>query len=347
MTKTALITGVTGQDGAYLARLLLEKNYRVHGLRQPVAVPDLDRIQDIQNHIELHTGDLTDSGSIVRVIAGTKPDEVYHLGAQTHVHVSFDAPEHTANVNAIGTLRVLEALRTLGLTGTRFFQASTSELFGNASAPQNENTPFEPVSPYAAAKLYAYWMTRIARDAYGLHASNGIMFNHESPLRGENFVTRKITRHVARLLSGDPEPLRLGNLEAKRDWGHAEDMAEMIWRIVQHDTPGDYIVATGQSHSVRDFATIALTIAGFDPAWQGEGLNERAIDRKTGKILVVIDEVFFRPADVNHLCGDSSKAEKILGWKPRHDLRAIVSEMLAHDCAAQAPARIPLKKAYA
>ncbi len=337
--RTALITGITGQDGAYLAELLLAMGYRVIGMRQPSSVPDLVRIQPLMDRyadrFQLVYGDMSDSTSIFRIVAETQPDEIYNLAAQTHVHVSFATPEYSGDINGLGTLRILEAIKTLGLQSkTRFYQASTSELFGNAPAPQNENTPLQPVSPYAVGKLYGYWITRTYRDGFGLHASNGIMFNHESPLRGEDFVTRKITMAVAAIEAGQQSILHLGNLDAKRDWSHAKDVVDMIWRIVQQNKPDDYVVASGIAHTVRDFTTLAFAETGVDLVWQGKGEQEKGIDRKTGRLLVQIDPAFYRPNEVHHLCGDPSKAKRVLAWQPSFTLKDLVRDMIASDRAA-------------
>lgn len=337
--KGALITGITGQDGAYLAEFLLERGYTVHGLRQPSSVPDLERIQDLltrfgETKFFLHYGDMSDGGSIHRILAETQPDEIYNLAAQTHVHVGFDTPEYTANVNGLGVLRMLDAIKTLGLVDqTRFYQASTSELFGNAPAPQNENTPFQPISPYAVAKQFGYSITRTYREAYGLHASNGIMFNHESPLRGEDFVTRKITKAVAAIEAGQQACLWLGNLDAKRDWSHTKDVVDMMWRIVQQDKADDYVVASGQSYTVRDFATWAFAEIGVDVAWQGEARTEKGIDRRTGAVVVQVDPSLYRPTEVHHLCGDATKARTILKWEPQYSLYELVADMVRADRA--------------
>lgn len=324
--KIALITGVTGQDGSILSRFLLDKNYTVYGLRCHSATDDLERLpNDVLNHPEFHflSGDLTDAGNLMRALQNIRPDEIYNLGAQSHVGVSFEVPEATANINGLGTLRLLEAMRTLGLKDTRFYQASSSEMFGNSPGPQDENTPFAPCSPYAAAKLYAYWIVSTYRQSYGLHASNGILFNHESPVRGTEFVTRKIARAVAR-----GEPLAVGNLDAKRDWGHARDYVEGMWLMMQQERPDDYVLATGEAHSVRDFVEAAYAHLGIRIEWQGSGLAERGFCYKTKKILVTVDEKFFRPSDVHHLLGNAAKAKRILGWEPRVGFKQLVAEMV-------------------
>lgn len=325
--KTALITGITGQDGALLARLLLDRGYIVHGLRCYSATDDRERLMGgplEHPDFYLHTGDLADGGNLTRLIQAIAPDELYNLGAQSHVAVSFAVPEQTANINGLGTLRLLESIRTLGLAQkTRFYQASSSEMFGNASGPQDETTPFAPCSPYAAAKLYAYWIVRTYRQAYGIFASNGILFNHESPLRGEEFVTRKIVRAVAR-----GEALTLGNLDSRRDWGHARDYVEGMWLMLQQDQPGDYVLATGESHSVRDFVTAAFAYTGTPVRWEGRGVEEKAICSRTGKILVTVDPSLFRPVDVNHLVGNPAKAGKDLGWRAKTSFQQLVAEMV-------------------
>lgn len=324
--KTALITGVTGQDGSILAQFLLNKNYVVHGLRCYSATYDLERLPDyILNHADFHlcTGDLTDGGNLIRALQTIQPDEIYNLGAQSHVGASFEVPEASADINGLGTLRLLEAMRTLRLNQTRFYQASSSEMFGNGPGPQNEETPFAPCSPYAVAKLYAYWIVRTYRQAHGLHASNGILFNHESPVRGDEFVTRKIARAVA---SG--EKLTLGNLDAKRDWGHARDYVEGMWLMLQQENPGDYVLATGQSHSVRDFVVAAYKHMEVDIQWIGSGITEQGLCRKTKRSLVTIDATLFRPAEIHHLLGNAAKARSVLGWVPRVGFDRLVAEMV-------------------
>lgn len=338
--KIALITGVTGQDGAYLAEFLLDKNYEVHGIKRRTSLFNTDRIdhlyQDIHNEnasFFLHHGDMTDTSSLIRVIQKIEPDEIYNLAAQSHVAVSFEEPEYTANSDAIGPLRILEAIRTLGLESkTRFYQASTSELYGMVQEiPQNEKTPFYPRSPYAAAKLYAYWITVNYREAYGIYACNGILFNHESPIRGETFVTRKITRGLSRIKLGLEECLYMGNLDSKRDWGHAKDYVEMQWMMLQQDKPDDFVIATGQQHTVRDFINIAASKIGFNIEWRGEGINEVGYDVNTQKALVKIDKRYFRPTEVETLLGDPSKAQKILGWKAKTSFDDLVTEMVDED----------------
>ncbi len=338
--KTALITGITGQDGAYLAELLLKKGYEVHGIKRRSSLFNTARIDHLYQdpheenvRLHLHYGDLTDATNLIRVIQEVQPDEIYNLAAQSHVKVSFETPEYTANSDALGTLRLLEAIRILGLEQkTRFYQASTSELYGKASeVPQNEKTPFYPRSPYAAAKLYAYWVTVNYREAYGMFASNGILFNHESPIRGETFVTRKIARAAARIKLGLQEKVYLGNLDAKRDWGHARDYVEAMWKILQHDEPDDFVIATGETHSVREFAELAFREVGFDIQWQGSGIEEKGIDSKTGKVLIQIDPKYFRPTEVDILQGDAGKAREKLGWKPKVSFEQLVSEMVKED----------------
>jgi GDPmannose 4,6-dehydratase len=336
----ALITGITGQDGSYLAELLLDKGYEVHGIKRRASQFNTDRIdhlyedpheEDIQ--LFLHYGDLTDSSNLIRIVQETQPDEIYNLAAQSHVQVSFDSPEYTADVDAVGTLRLLEAIRVLELEDkTRFYQASTSELYGNVrETPQTEETPFYPRSPYAAAKLYAYWITVNYREAYGIHASNGILFNHESPRRGETFVTRKITRAAARIKLGLQEKTYLGNLDAKRDWGHARDYVEGMHRMLQQEKPGDYVLATGRTTTVREFATLAFEAAGIDLAWEGEGEDEKGYDTETGRCVVEIDPRYYRPTEVDILLGDAAKARKELGWQPSTSLEAMAREMIETD----------------
>ena len=339
--KRALITGVTGQDGAYLTRLLLEKGYEVHGVKRRSSSFNTGRIDDLyqdphqaDTSLFLHYGDLTDSTNLIRLIQETKPDEIYNLGAQSHVQVSFETPEYTANSDAVGALRLLEAIRILGMEDTvRFYQASTSELYGKVQeVPQRETTPFYPRSPYAAAKIYAYRITVNYRESYGMHASNGILFNHESPLRGETFVTRKITRAAAAIKLGIQDTLYLGNLDAQRDWGHARDYVEGMWRILQQDNPDDYVLGTGEMHSVRKFVELAFSEVGFDIEWSGSGTDEIGVDSRSGKTIVRIDERYFRPAEVEELLGDSTKARTELGWKTKYSFRELVEEMVREDC---------------
>jgi GDPmannose 4,6-dehydratase len=340
MSKVALITGVTGQDGAYLAESLLAKGYIVHGLRRRSSSFNSSRIEHLYQDLHgadvrffLHYGDLTDSSNLIRLIQQTKPDEIYNLGAQSHVYVSFETPEYTANGDALGTLRLLEAIRILGLEKkTRFYQASTSEMYGKVQEiPQRETTPFYPRSPYGVAKLYAYWITVNYREAYGMHASNGILFNHEGPTRGETFVTRKITRAVAAISRGKQEKLYLGNLDAKRDWGHARDYVEGMWLMLQQATPDDYVLATGETHSVREFVDKAFAAAGHSIVWKGSGENEVGHDAKSGKVLVEVDPRFFRPTEVELLIGDASKARARLGWQPKIMFDELVREMVQSD----------------
>ena len=342
MKKSALITGVTGQDGAYLAEFLLNKGYQVHGLKRRSSLFNTDRIDHLYQdpheknvNFYLHYGDLTDSTNLIRIIREIQPDEIYNLAAQSHVKVSFETPEYTANADALGTLRLLEAIRIMGFTiKTKFYQASTSELYGNVQEiPQTEKTPFYPRSPYAVAKLYSYWITVNYREAYNIFGCNGILFNHESPLRGETFVTRKITRAVARIKLGLQEKIYLGNLNAKRDWGHAADYVEAMWLILQQENPDDYVIATGETYSVREFVKLAFSKVGIKIKWQGEGLEEKGIDRATGKILVEVDPKYFRPTEVDVLLGDSTKARERLGWKPKVSFRELVKMMVEVDLA--------------
>jgi GDPmannose 4,6-dehydratase len=340
MTKTALLTGVTGQDGAYLTRLLLEKGYIVHGVKRRSSSFNTSRIDDLYvdphdpaARFFLHYGDLTDSTNIIRIVQETQPDEIYNLGAQSHVQVSFETPEYTAQSDAIGALRILEAIRILGLEKkSRFYQASTSELYGKVvETPQRETTPFYPRSPYAAAKIYAYWVTVNYREAYGIHASNGILFNHESPLRGETFVTRKITRAVAAIHLELQDVLYLGNLDAKRDWGHARDYVEGMWRIVQHDTPDDFVLGTGEMHSVREFVELAFAKVGTTIEWIGKGVEEVGKSAETGKTLVRVDPRYFRPTEVELLLSDPTKAKNVLGWSHTTSFKELVDDMLESD----------------
>lgn len=340
MAKTALITGIGGQDGAYLARLLLRKDYRVFGFGRRSTVDNMVRISDLvgERHdgdakVEMVYGDLADATSLYRLLASVRPDEIYNLAAQSHVHASFEAPEHTADVDGLGVLRLLEAMRTLGLTNARFYQASTSELFGDAPSPQSEETPFRPRSPAAAAKLYAYWIVRTYREGYGLHASNGILFNHESPLRGGDFVTRKISRSAASAALDDGGVLTLGNLNAKRDWGHARDYVDGMWRMLQQPSSGDYVLATGQATTVRAFCDAAYRAAGVMLKWEGAGVDEIGCDAATGDALIKVDPAYFRPNEVESLCGDPTKAMAELGWMPRTSVDELAAEMVAHDLA--------------
>jgi GDPmannose 4,6-dehydratase len=340
MTKVALVTGITGQDGAYLCEFLLRKNYIVHGVKRRSSSFNTGRIETLyqdphteNRHLILHYGDMTDSTNLIRIVQETQPDEIYNLAAQSHVHVSFETAEYTANADAIGTLRLLEAIRLLGLARkTRFYQASTSELFGKVQEiPQTEKTPFYPRSPYAAAKLYAYWMVVNYREAYGLHASNGILFNHESPLRGETFVTRKITRGVAAIRLGFQDRLYLGNLDAQRDWGHARDYVSGMWLMLQQDEPDDYVLATGVSTRVRDFVTRAFAEADIAILWEGNGLSEKGICAQTRRVLVEVDPRYFRPTEVEFLLGDASKAAKKLGWRHQISVEELCAEMVRED----------------
>jgi GDPmannose 4,6-dehydratase len=338
--KTALVTGITGQDGAYLAGLLLKKGYAVHGIKRRSSLFNTQRIDSLYSDaherklpLYVYYGDLTDGASLTRLCQLIKPDEVYNLGAQSHVKVSFEAPEYTSEVDALGALKLLEALRLVGMhKQVRFYQASTSELYGLVQeVPQKETTPFYPRSPYGVAKLYAYWITRNYREAYGMYACNGILFNHESPLRGETFVTRKITRAAARIRLGLQNRLYLGNLNALRDWGHARDYVEAMWLMLQQDEPDDYVVATGEQHSVREFAQLAFQHAGIELVWRGEGTDEVGVDRATGKELVLVDPGYYRPAEVETLLGDPTKAREKLGWRPRVSFEELVREMVAAD----------------
>jgi GDPmannose 4,6-dehydratase len=345
--KVALITGVTGQDGAYLAQLLLQKGYVVHGVKRRSSSFNTGRVDDIyvdpherDARFFLHYGDLTDATNLIRLVRETQPTEIYNLGAQSHVQVSFETPEYTGNADALGTLRLLEAIRILGLEkSVRFYQASTSELYGKAvQTPQNETTPFRPRSPYAAAKLYAYWITINYREAYGIFAANGILFNHESPTRGETFVTRKITRAVASIHRGLQDTLYLGNIDARRDWGHARDYVEGMWRILQHSEADDFVLATGETHSVREFVELAFTETGRTIHWQGRGTDEVGIDANSGAVLVRIDPRYFRPTEVDLLVGDASKARSRLGWSHKTGFRELVAEMVQADLARSAGA---------
>ncbi len=331
--KTALITGITGQDGSYLAEFLLSKGYEVHGIIRRASQINTQRIDHLYQNIKLHYGDLTDSTNIVRVIQKVQPDEIYNLGAQSHVKVSFEMPEYTADVDAMGTLRVLEAVRLLGMEErVRIYQASTSELYGLVQeVPQRETTPFYPRSPYGVAKLYGYWITKNYREAYGMYACTGILFNHESPRRGETFVTRKITRAFAKMYLGQQDCLYLGNLNAKRDWGHAADFVEAMWLMLQQDEPDDYVVATGKQYSVRDFVEECAPHFGMKIKWEGEGLDEVGIDLNTNKTIIRVDEKYFRPAEVETLLGDATKAKEKLGWEPRITFEQLVKDMCANE----------------
>jgi GDPmannose 4,6-dehydratase len=348
--KKALITGITGQDGAYLAELLLQKGYEVHGIKRRSSLFNTDRIDHLYQDpheknvkLKLHYGDLTDSTNLIRIIQNIRPDEIYNLGAMSHVHVSFETPEYTANVDAVGTLRLLEAIRILGLEKkTRIYQASTSELYGMVQeTPQKETTPFYPRSPYAVAKMYAYWITVNYREAYGMYACNGILFNHESPIRGETFVTRKITRAAAKISLGLEDKLYLGNLDSKRDWGHAQDYVEAMWLMLQQEVPEDFVIATGVTTTVRDFVKMSFMEAGIELEFKGIGAQEVAMVKKchgdyqlpVGKEVVAVDPKYFRPTEVDLLLGDSSKAKSKLGWKPKHDLSSLVKDMMKSDLA--------------
>jgi GDPmannose 4,6-dehydratase len=354
MKKTALITGVTGQDGAYLAELLLRKGYVVHGIKRRSSSFNTGRVDHLYHDplleatdFFLHYGDLTDSTNLLRIVQETTPDEIYNLAAQSHVHVSFETPEYTANSDGMGTLRLLEAIRILNLSNkTRFYQASTSELYGKVHAvPQSETTPFYPRSPYAAAKLYAYWITVNYREAYGMHASNGILFNHESPLRGETFVTRKITRAVAAIQAGRQPALYLGNLDAKRDWGHARDYVEGMWLMLQQDQGDDYVLATGETHTVREFVERAFAVVGRSIEWRGSGLDEVGLDAKTGFPLIHVDPKYFRPTEVDILLGDPAKAKRVLGWEHKVSFPELVEEMVRADLAAYGEPGLPQRTA--
>ena len=334
MSKVALITGITGQDGSYLAEFLLEKGYEVHGITRRASLSNTARIDHILDKITLHDGDLSDSSSLIRVISLVQPDEIYNLAAQSHVQVSFDVPEYSGDVDALGVLRILEACRILGLTKkTKFYQASTSELFGKVEeVPQRETTPFHPYSPYAVAKQYGYWITKEYREAYGMFAVNGILFNHESERRGENFVTRKITLAAGRIAEGLQDHLELGNMDSLRDWGYAKDYVECMWMILQHDTPEDFVIATGEQHTVRDFTEKAFAANGMTIRWEGEGLDEKGYDAETGKLLVSVNPQWFRPTDVDNLWGDPTKAKTVLGWNPQKTrYEELVRIMAVHD----------------
>jgi len=340
MRKVAFITGITGQDGAYLAELLLKKGYIVHGLKRRSSSFNTGRIDHLYQdpHVStrnfiLHHGDMTDSTNLIRIIQEIQPDEIYNLAAQSHVHVSFETPEYTANADGLGTLRILEAIRLLGMVEkTKFYQASTSELYGmSQEVPQNENTPFYPRSPYAVAKLYGYWITVNYREAYNMYACNGILFNHESPVRGETFVTRKITRAAVKISMGTQEQVYLGNLDAKRDWGHAGDFVDGMWRMLQQEKPEDFVLATGVTTTIREFAERAFAEVGITVGWSGRGVDEVGRDTKTGNTVVSVDPTYFRPTEVDLLIGDATKARKKLGWKPTLDLQQMIEEMIASD----------------
>ena len=345
MNKKALITGITGQDGSYLAEFLIEKGYKVHGTLRRSSSFNTGRIEHLyfdewvrdmkqERQINLHYADMTDSSSLIRIIQTIQPDEIYNLAAQSHVKVSFDVPEYTAETDAVGTLRLLEAVRILNLEKkTRIYQASTSELFGLVQeVPQRETTPFYPRSPYGVAKLYGFWITKNYRESYGMFAVNGILFNHESERRGETFVTRKITLAAARIAHGLQDKLYLGNMDARRDWGHARDYVECMWLMLQHDTPEDFVIATGEMHTVREFCTLAFAEAGIDLRWEGSGIDEKGIDKATGNILVEVDRKYFRPAEVEQLMGDPTKARTLLGWNPtKTPFAELVKQMMRHD----------------
>ncbi len=354
MAKIALITGITGQDGAYLAELLLQKGYEVHGIKRRSSLFNTDRIDHLyqdphlgNRKFVLHYGDLSDSCSLLRIMQKVQPGEIYNLGAQSHVKVSFEQPEYTGNVDGLGALRILEAIRILGAEKTtRFYQASTSELYGLVQqVPQTEKTPFHPRSPYAVAKLYAYWITVNYREAYGMYACNGILFNHESPVRGETFVTRKITRALARIKLGLQEKLYLGNLDSLRDWGHARDYVEMQWRMLQQDKPEDFVIATGIQHSVREFVTLAAEVLGMKLVWEGHGVEERALDQ-SGATVVAVDPAYFRPAEVESLLGDPSYAHERLGWKPTVSFEGLVKEMVEADLLSAERDQLVKKHGY-
>ncbi len=340
MDKVALITGINGQDGSYLAELLLKKGYTVHGVIRRASTFNRERIEQLysfenpaRRHFILHYGDMTDSSNLIRLVNEIRPHEIYHLAAQSHVKISFQVPEYTANVDGLGTLRLLEAVRFLGLDKhTRIYNASTSELFGKSKEfPQNEDTPFHPRSPYGVAKLYAHWIAKNYREAYDMFICDGILFNHESPRRGENFVTRKITLSIAKILAGKQERLHLGNLDAKRDWGYAPDFVEAMWLMLQQDGPDDFVIATGEAHSVREFIELAFKEVGIDIEWKGGGVDEKGVDAATGKVLVEVDPKYFRPAEVDYLLGDASKAKELLGWQPKVGFEELVKLMMRGD----------------
>jgi len=355
MAKKTLITGITGQDGAYLAEYLLSKGYEVHGLKRRTSLFNTQRVDhlyrdphEVKTNFFMHYGDLNDATNLIRIIQETKPDEIYNLAAQSHVQVSFETPEYTANSDGLGTLRLLEALRILKMEKrVRFYQASTSELFGKArETPQNESTPFYPRSPYAVAKLYSYWIVVNYREAYGMHASNGILFNHESPIRGETFVTRKITRAVARIKKGLQKKLYLGNLNAKRDWGFAGDYVEAMWLMLQQDKPEDLVIATGEVHTVREFCQLSFAEAGIELAWEGEGDEEKGIDRASGAVLVEVDPNYFRPTEVDFLLGDATRAREKLGWQPRVCFAGLVKMMVLADLKEAEHEAVCLREGY-
>lgn len=339
MRKVALITGINGQDGSYLTELLLEKGYDVHGIDRRTSQFNRGRIEDTRNKaqkrgqvFELYYGDISDFSNICRIFSNCKPTEIYNFASQSHVAVSFEEPGHTTDVNANGVLRLLEAMRYFAMEGCRFYQASTSELFGNApQTPQNENTPFHPRSPYGVAKLYAYWIVKNYREHYSIHTCNGILYNHESPRRGENFVTRKITYSLARIKAGQQDKLKLGNIDSQRDWGFAKEYVEAMWKMLQIDKPDDYVIATGKTHTVREFIEKASAIAGFDIAWEGKGVDETGRDKKSGKVIIGIDPKFYRPEEKTILCGDAAKAQKTLDWKPETKFDTLVEIMMKAD----------------
>ena len=340
MNKVALITGITGQDGAYLAEFLINKGYSVHGIKRRASSLNTERIDHLyvdlhedDVRLTLHYGDLTDATNLIRIIQEVQPDEIYNLAAQSHVKVSFDSPEYTANTDALGTLRILEAIRILNMVEkVKFYQASTSELYGLAQeVPQNEQTPFYPRSPYGVAKLYGYWIVKNYREAYGIYGCNGILFNHESPIRGETFVTRKITRAVARISLGMQQKIYIGNLDAKRDWGHAKDYIEGMWLMLQQDSADDYVLATGKTYTVRHFCELAFKEIGVDIIWKGTGDQQQGINSSTNQVVIEVDKKYYRPTEVDLLIGDASKAEKTLGWKPKYSLNTMVSEMVKSD----------------
>jgi GDPmannose 4,6-dehydratase len=355
MMKRALVTGITGQDGAYLAEFLMKKDYVVHGIKRRASSFNTARVDHLYRdphekdvRFFMHYGDLTDSSNLIRIIQEVQPDEIYNLAAQSHVNVSFETPEYTANADALGTLRILEAVRILGLEKTcRFYQASTSELYGKVQeVPQKETTAFYPRSPYAVAKLYAYWITVNYREAYGIYACNGILFNHESPVRGETFVTRKITRALARIKMGLQDIMYIGNLDARRDWGHARDYVQMQWLMLQQDEPDDYVIATGEHYSVREFIEAAARRLGITLSWKGRGLDEKGINNDTGQIIVAVDPRYFRPTEVDELLGDASKAHQKLGWKPKISFKELVAEMVDADLMEAQRDHLCLKEGF-